>query len=327
MRMTMKPTDTDTSLEILFEKFLLFKQARNLSKESIGYYRNCYRFFAEFFGAARPISEFSEEIYYEYIRHLKRTKPNLRDVTLNSYLRGIRVILYYGMELGYLPERKLDMMKADKNIKETYTDEELALLLKKPDIKRCNFTEYRNWVMVNYFLATGNRVSTVINIRIEDIDFADGMINLTKTKNRKGQVVPLSKTMIKILQEYLAYRQGAPDDFLFCNQFGKQFTRDGVQSAIVDYNQRRGVTKTSIHLFRHTFAKKWIMANGDIFRLQKLLGHSSIDIVKEYVNFFSADLKEQRCTLWSSVRQVDNYLARRDLRQRQRYQHYFCYAS
>jgi len=46
-------------------------------------------------------------------------------------------------------------------------------------------------------------------------------------------------------------------------------------------------------LFRHTFAKKWILSGGDIFRLQKLLGHSSLEIVKEYVNIFGADLKAQ----------------------------------
>jgi integrase/recombinase XerD len=41
----------------------------------------------------------------------------------------------------------------------------------------------------------------------------------------------------------------------------------------------------------HTFAKLWILNGGDIFRLQKILGHSSLDIVKEYVNMFSTDLQ------------------------------------
>ena len=52
----------------------------------------------------------------------------------------------------------------------------------------------------------------------------------------------------------------------------------------------RGVSKTSAHLYRHTFAKRWILNGGDIFRLQKLLGHSNLDIVKEYVNMFGRDL-------------------------------------
>lgn len=50
--------------------------------------------------------------------------------------------------------------------------------------------------------------------------------------------------------------------------------------------------KTSIHLYRHTFAKKWILAGGDIFRLQKILGHSSLDVVKEYVEMFTNDLQK-----------------------------------
>jgi integrase/recombinase XerD len=61
--------------------------------------------------------------------------------------------------------------------------------------------------------------------------------------------------------------------------------------AIGKYNQKRGVNKTSVHLFRHTFAKNWITNGGDIFRLQKILGHSSIEMVKEYVEMFSDDLK------------------------------------
>ena len=289
----MRPVSASVSLQALFEKFILFKQVRNLSEESLVYYRNCYNFFAEFFGEKRPCSDFTEDIYYQYIMHLKQTRPNLKDVTLNSYLRGLRVILYYAMDLGYLPRIKLDMMKAEKEIKETYTDEELSLLLKKPNVKKCDFTEYRNWVVVNYLLATGNRASTVINIRLSDIDLAGGMVHLTKTKNRKQMLIPLSQTMVKILKEYLAIRQGQPNDFLFCNQFGKQFTRDGIQTAVMTYNRNRGVCKTSMHLFRHTFAKKWIMSGGDIFRLQKLLGHSSLDVVKEYVNIFGVDLKEQ----------------------------------
>ena len=51
------------------------------------------------------------------------------------------------------------------------------------------------------------------------------------------------------------------------------------------------MNKTSCHLFRHTFAKKWVLSGGDIFRLQKILGHSDITVTREYVNMFSPDLQ------------------------------------
>lgn len=64
-----------------------------------------------------------------------------------------------------------------------------------------------------------------------------------------------------------------------------------MRQGISKYNNRRGVTKTSLHLFRHTFAKKWILNNGNMFSLQKMLGHSTLEMVREYVEIFGEDLR------------------------------------
>jgi len=119
------------------------------------------------------------------------------------------------------------------------------------------------------------------------------MIQLTKMKNRKQQFIPLSNTLCSILKEYQAYRKGNPEDFLFCDAYGRQMAKRSCETAIEKYNKSRGVMKSSIHLFRHTFAKKWILNGGDMFRLQKILGHSTLDMVKEYVNMFNDDLQHQ----------------------------------
>ena len=87
--------------------------------------------------------------------------------------------------------------------------------------------------------------------------------------------------VIKNVVEYLNYRKGKPEDYLFCTSYGEKFTRDGMKTAIHRYNHSRGVAKTSMHLYRNTFAKKWILNKGDIFRLQKILGHSNLEMVKE----------------------------------------------
>ena len=63
------------------------------------------------------------------------------------------------------------------------------------------------------------------------------------------------------------------------------------------YNKKRGVTKTSAHLIRHTFAHNYIMKNGDIFRLQKLLGHSDIEVTRIYANISIDDLKKDFNTM------------------------------
>ena len=72
---------------------------------------------------------------------------------------------------------------------------------------------------------------------------------------------------------------------------GSQLTENGLRQSIARYNARRGVQKTSIHLFRHTFARKYLIdCGGDAFTLQKLLGHSTLAMTKHYCAIYDADL-------------------------------------
>ena len=64
-----------------------------------------------------------------------------------------------------------------------------------------------------------------------------------------------------------------------------------VGNAVWNYNHSRGVEKTSLHLFRHTYAKLYIQAGGDPFRLQKLLGHADLTMTRRYVALYADDLK------------------------------------
>jgi integrase/recombinase XerD len=93
------------------------------------------------------------------------------------------------------------------------------------------------------------------------------------------------------LREYLQIRGGEQEDYLFCNESGQQLTESALRSSIARYNHRRGIRKTSIHLFRHTFARKYLVdCGGDAFTLQRLLGHSTLDMTKHYCAIFDADI-------------------------------------
>lgn len=98
--------------------------------------------------------------------------------------------------------------------------------------------------------------------------------------------------IVKILQEYLQYRGGVADDWLFCSVYGKQLTRSSCYHAIWDYCHERGLEQTGVHRFRHTFAKKWATMGGSVVTLQKILGHSSLAITENYLNILTSDLKE-----------------------------------
>lgn len=122
-----------------------------------------------------PISSITENTVDEYILYL-REKTQLKDVSINSYLRSLRAFLYYCMDCNYIQKFKVKLTKADKKIKETYTDEELERLLQEPDTDTCSFSEYKTWTFENYLLGTGNRLSTALNVHISDIRFDEGNI-------------------------------------------------------------------------------------------------------------------------------------------------------
>ena len=235
-------------------------------------------------------STINRDTIEEFIEFLKNRNPNIRATSINSYLKDLRTLLYYFMERGYLKQFQVKLIKEDINIKETYSNEEIELLLQKPNLKKCDFSEYRNWVITCYLLATGNRLSTVCELKNKDIDFNSGMIHLRKVKNRKSYNMPLSTTLEKILVEYMKYRKGEEEDYLFCNKYGDKLQESSLGTAIYRYNRRRGVKKTSVHLYRNTFAKIYITNEGDIARLQRLLGHSTPTMSLRYAKMFDTDL-------------------------------------
>lgn len=281
----------DLTIEQAFELFIRKATVRNLSQNTIRVYGYHFETFCNYVSREDLISNVTEKTIDNFIMYLKENTA-ANDVTINSYLRTIRSFLYYCMESGYLQQFKVTMVKAEKKIKETYTEQELEKLLKKPNLKNCSFTEYKTWVFENYLLGTGNRISSALNVRICDIDFDSEMILIRKTKNRKQQLIPLSHTLSEVLQEYLLIRKGEPEDFLFCNMYGGQGNRRTFQQEVQEYNIKRGVSKSSCHLFRHTFSRHWVVSGGDVFRLQKILGHQSLSTTKEYLDMFGHDLQQ-----------------------------------
>ena len=282
----------ELTLRQAFDKFICEKKALQVAPDTIRSYTRVFKSFTDFSPDNSLCSEISSATIFQFVEFVQARNPHIKTVTINMYLRHMRGFFYHCMNAGYVKRFDIKMLRYEKEIKETYSAFELEQLLKKPNVKKCSFAQYRNWVLVCYLLGTGNRLGTVCNLQIKDIDFANHEIVLRKVKNKKQYIIPLAPTLEKTLAEYLQYRKGDGDDYLFCTPHGEKMKKDTLTSAISRYNLSHGVTKTSIHLFRHTFAKNWILNGGDIFRLKSILGHSSLEIVKEYVNMFGGDLQK-----------------------------------
>ena len=289
-------------MRMLEQNFLTFEEgcnkyldncrARNLREGTINHYKQSYVQFAKFFDMQMPVSEMDAQLYQKYVIFLRETLHN--DVSINSYLRDFIPTMHFLMNEGYLPYFKMQAIKVDRSGVETYSEEELMALLKKPNIKKCSFIEYQSWVMTNFLFSTAVRQRSLRFIKVKDLDFDNNVVYVTVTKNRKSLIVPFNRTLSNILKEFLKYRQHKSDeDFLFCNVFGQQLNKSTSYHMLYEYNKRRGVETTGIHRYRHTFAKQWILNGGNVVSLSKMLGHSSLQITQNYINLLVSDVAKE----------------------------------
>lgn len=283
------------------ERFIKHCRIRNLSSQTIKYYTEDCNYFA-----ARVAAEYIDEVNHDVLEDFifQEIENGKKVSSLNTRIRGLRVFFNFCAERDYMEGFKFQLLKQDKEIKEPYTDDELKKLLARP--RTASWVEWRTWAAVNYMVATGNRISTVLNVKIRDVNFGENTIRLTTVKNRRQQIVPLSKALKAVLKDYLKTWEYTEDDFLFPSYEGGQLVRRSFQGALVRYNTARGVSKTSAHLFRHTYAKNFILAGGGMVQLQTLLGHSTMDMSRHYVNIYSTELQQN----YERLNPLDTFLKR-----------------
>jgi integrase/recombinase XerD len=245
------------------------------------------------FTSKTTVEEVNVTHVYNLINALKDS--GVKPTSINHYLRDCRAFLYWCMdeERSYMKRFKVSLVEAQEEQVKLFTDDELERLLEKPN-KNDSFLTWRTWVIVNWVLATGNRASTICDIRVGDIDFTSKEISLRHTKNKRSQIIPLSPSLEITLKEYIKmWRYDAPEDgWLFPNVCEDKLTTNAQRHSFAKYCKDREVSRTNIHGLRHNFAKGWVRNNGNMFVLQKILGHSTLEMTKKYVRLFSEDIKE-----------------------------------
>ena len=271
-----------------FDKFIVSKRAKGITDKTVETYRSQFSRILYFIGGDSNMSDLTRADFENMVDNMRNT--DLSPNSIKSYVITTRAFLHYCNSEG-ITDIMIPAYKGKQVIKQVYTDDELKVLLTKPNMKKCTFAEYRNWVIVNFLVNCGCRAGTLRNILNEDVDIANSIVYARHTKTDKPQALPICSQMKVILVEYMSIRKGNPSDYLFCNDTGGQLTENGLRCTIAKYNNNRGVEKTSIHLFRHTFARKYLVdCGGNAFTLQHLLGHSTLDMTKHYCAIYDIDI-------------------------------------
>ncbi|HWQ76669.1 MAG TPA: tyrosine-type recombinase/integrase [Syntrophomonas sp.] len=200
-KITMNNKQKDITIRKGCDEFIRRCQVKNYSKYTIKYYHNNIHCFGLFVDLDSPITVVDEDLINQYTLYLQERE--IVEDTVASYIKAMRAVLYFFMQKEYIPVFRVHVPKTDEKLKETYTDKELFILQKKPNIKKCRFEEFRTWAMINYLLATGQRLKNLQFLKKDDLDFENRVVKLNHTKNRKQTLLPLSNSIIEILQEYL----------------------------------------------------------------------------------------------------------------------------
>lgn len=293
------PPQTRTTFQKAEADFLKRCKLKNLRQQTLQYYTEDLNYFRNAL-SVKYIDEITQQAYDDFIFH--ELEAGKKTISLNTRIRGLRVFFKFCAEREYIKPIEAKLMKVDEEIKEPYTSNELKKLLERPKTDR--WAQWRTWAAVNYLVSTGNRASTVISLKIEDLDFDALTIRLRQVKNRHQQIVPMSPALKEILMDYLRTWTWTQTDYLFPSYEGGQLNLRSFQSSISRYNLSRGVSKTSVHLFRHSFAKGFILAGGGMVQLQALLGHSTMDMTRHYVNLYGLDLQRD----YERLNPLDNLL-------------------
>ena len=272
------------TLEEVKDEFITDCKCRGLADCTIKAYHYNLTYFNDYLQEKQiTLSDLSNSTINSYKIYLME-HTNRNTISINTVLRHVSTYLKWLHENAYINDYiRVKYVRGQAEPKEIYSDEEIKKLLRKPKIDNCSYAELRTWAIINVLVSTGIRRSSLVNIRLVDIDWQDKIIRLTHTKNKQIHFVSMSQSLEKTLRLWLRYRIENKNDYLFTTQTGDKLMASSLTNNIYRFNKSRGVDVTSVHAFRHYFAIKMIENNVDIYTISKLLGHSDLSTTQIYL--------------------------------------------
>lgn len=286
------------TFEEMVKSFLLHSRAKNLSPRSITFYEYALHYLQSVFqkqGLTLDIYTLTaKQIKEHFIGYM--LEHGLASKTVNGRIASCKVFFRYLFDEGIISQNlaeQFDLIFAEKKMIQTLTKEQMIGLLNQPN--QNTFTGFRDYTIMLILLETGIRISECIGLEIDDVNLKEQEIRIKMGKGRKSRRVPIQKTCVQVLKKYIEERGEADTTALFINVDNGPLNKRTVQENIQEYGKMAGISgvRVSPHTFRHTMAKFYILNGGDIFTLQQILGHSTLDMVRHYVELFGTDIRDQ----------------------------------
>ncbi len=179
--------------------------------------------------------------------------------------------------------------KFSKKIPEVLTKDEVKTL-----INSVNNKVHRMIIMALY--SSGFRLSELINLKVKDIDFNEGVGWVRKGKGSKDRMVIVSKTLLKELKKFVKDKD--KNEYIFTNNKNKPFSPRNIQLILKKAQRKSNIGKNiHPHMLRHSFATHLLEEGVDIRKIQELLGHSDLSTTQIYTKVSTKELKKVKSPL------------------------------
>ncbi|WP_083964274.1 tyrosine-type recombinase/integrase [Shimazuella kribbensis] len=296
----------EITLEEALELFVNAKKAEGMRLRTIhDYYQHIEwfrRFLSEFYPDVNFIQQLTADLIRNYINYLKdernpfagidkreRPRKGLAVSTINIRLRTLCTMCRFWAEEGYLttnPMEKVKLLKSDSVDDLTgFTEKELKKLFGVLDTRQ--YSCFRDKVIMLLLLDTGIRINELVNIEIQHLDVKQLTLTIPAeiAKNRRSRTIPVSRKIMKLLLELHKENKSyfEPTDYLFLTAYGDQAIPDTFRRRLYVYAKEAKVKRATPHMFRHTFARDYLLNGGDIFTLQLILDHADITTTRRYI--------------------------------------------
>ena len=282
----------EKQLKIFFE---FLENDKKLSSNTLQSYKRDLKQFRRYLeGCEIPYNRADEETMKAYIEYLEELgkKPS----TISRCIASIRSFYQYVLKKGKIkkdPTKNVQSPKIDKRVPCVLTSKEVELLLEQP--KDIDLKGTRDKAMLEFAYATGMRVTEIISLDIDDINFEEEYVNCKKAN--KQRIIPLGKMSLKALKEYTEdardiLLKNEDEKALFVNVNGQRLTRQGFWKIIKYYKEQAHIEKDiTPHVLRHSFATHLLQNGADLKSIQTMLGHSDISSTQVYMQFQDEGIK------------------------------------
>ena len=275
------------------KEFLLEQASRGNSRKTVKDYRTKLMFFLNFTGDI-DVNDITVSLCRRY--HLSLCERISNTVSVQTYVRSLRAFLkwlfveeYIDYDICY----KFKLPKARKPTIIPLTNAEIHDIFNV--IEGDTILHLRNQLIIALMLDCGLRLNEVVDIRLDKL-FREERCLVVTGKGDKQRAIAYGLHTESLLNRYLALRN-SPSNLLLIkvsgDEIGEPITENTIKDLFRRLKVRSGVSRLYPHLLRHTFATRYIENGGNIFSLQLLLGHTSLNMVKRYVHLANSKVRRE----------------------------------